>query len=361
MSIDHASYNKNLDIMVIIMKLNKHNTISRSNKIGIFLAAEIIAPFVLFFISWKIGGVVDNFPRIFLLLLLIYSIVIMGVNYFWIFKPLSQLESMMIKWQRTSKFPTVPFYGKGALDRLFSELVEEQMKSVDREYKTEVLRQQAELMSLQSQINPHFLYNTLDSIRGFAIKNDVPQIANMTEALSKLFRRMIAKDGMMITLAEEFQSVDNYMVIQQFRFANKFEYKTDVSDSSLLCLQVPNLIIQPIVENAIIHGLEKKETKGHIDIYAYATQNRLVITVGDDGVGVLPERLASINSLLLGDDLPNMKEEKVGIALRNINQRIKLRFGDNYGINLMSTQGISTTVEIILPLIREEVSHASIS
>lgn len=240
-------------------------------------------------------------------------------------------------------------------ERLFAEIVTRQKEYMAREYKMEALKKQAELMALQSQINPHFLYNTLDSIRGVALENGVGQIADMTEALSKLFRSMIANEGMMVTLGEEFRSIDNYMLIQQFRFDNRIGYRIIVEDDDMLHYKVPNLIIQPIVENAVIHGLEQKEEGGCIHISGYVTRSRLVISVEDNGVGMQPAKLDALNARLKQKNQSEDNEkDKLGIALLNINERIKLRFGEEYGLAIMSTPDVSTTVEIILPVILEK-------
>lgn len=330
--------------------------------LALLIGAQAVMPFLVYFLAQPLARVLSQpVERVFLLLLFLGTLAVISAGVVLLWRPYAKLEQLMLAWRRSRKLPGASAGHGSALETLFVEILQEQMQSVEREYKTEVLRQQAELMALQSQINPHFLYNTLDSIRGLAIHHQVPEIADMTEALSKLFRRMIAKESMLITLAEELQSVDNYMLIQKFRFHNRFGYQLRIEDESLLSLMVPNLIIQPIVENAIVHGLEKREGSGEVQIYAYATQNRLMISVEDNGVGVPPDKLDAINAMLR-DELPVERSEKgsgMGIALPNINQRIKLRFGASYGVNIMSTQGVGATVEIVLPRIEadQERSH----
>lgn len=329
-------------------------------RLALFIAAQAAAPFLAFAAAWGIAFLTGRpFFRVCLLLLFVNALLTVAAGIAWLWRPITRLESLMWEWKQRKDLSRISRQTASHLESLFVEILQEQTQLMEREYKTEVLRQQAELMALQSQINPHFLYNTLDSIRGLAIHHHVSEIADMTEALSRLFRRMIAKEGTLIPLAEEFQSVDNYMLIQRFRFHNKFRYAIQIEDDGLLGLMVPNLIIQPIVENAIVHGLEKKEDGGVVQIRAYVTQNRLVIAVEDSGVGVALEKLDAINAMLLEDQPVKLQDKKggAGIALSNINQRIKLRFGPGYGVNIMSTQGISTTVEIILPRLNREDVH----
>ncbi|WHH60506.1 histidine kinase [Petroclostridium sp. X23] len=221
-----------------------------------------------------------------------------------------------------------------------------------KEYNANIMKKQAELDALQSKINPHFLYNTLDSIRGLAITEGVKKIETMTKALSDLFRYSISNTGNLVTLKEELKSVDNYLMIQQYRFNNKFIIINNVDDDTLdYC--IPKLLFQPIVENAIHHGLERKIGKGTITINASRTQTRLLISIQDDGVGIGHDKLIHINNMLVTGKVDSTETKGVGlrIGLRNVNERIRLNFGNEYGLRIYSGKGIGTKVEIILPLI----------
>lgn len=224
----------------------------------------------------------------------------------------------------------------------------------EREYTAQILKKQAEINALQSQINPHFLYNTLEALRGQALIEGVEQIANMTEALSTFFRYSISQKGNIVTLADELRNVDNYLIIQQYRFNNKFNIikKLDDEDTNIMEYRLPKLTIQPIIENAIFHGLETKIGKGNITIKAYTTEKRLVIIVTDDGVGMVKAKLDKLNESLTSGILyspDNTNTRQSGIALINVNERIRLYFGNKYGITVSSTQGFGTSVEIVLP------------
>ena len=215
---------------------------------------------------------------------------------------------------------------------------------------------QAELAALQSQINPHFLYNTLDSIRGQALIENNTEIAKMVEALAGFFRYSISRKGELVRLRDEIFNIKNYMMIQQYRFSNRFslEIIIDKEDEIAYEYLVPRLIIQPIIENAIYHGLKEKLENGIITIEVVLTNNNMTIMVSDNGEGMDSEVLSEINSRIKasGQFFEKKKDDlsrRAGIALPNINKRIQLLFGEEYGLNLYSTKDIGTDVEILLP------------
>ena len=241
-----------------------------------------------------------------------------------------------------------------ALSMNFQELVHLLKESVDREYTADLLKKEAELKALQSQINPHFLYNVLDGIRGHALSEGVVELAEMTEALSKIFRYSVSHWENEVSLDSELINVRSYFKIQQYRFNNKFELKIIIEnndDETLLC-RLPKLTLQPIIENSIYHGLETKLEKGHVTIRTRLTDSLLIIEVGDDGVGVSEEILERVNNSF--KDWKTIKTEKnktagMGIALKNVNSRIKMMYGEEYGLHLYSTEGFGAMIEIQLP------------
>ncbi|MBS4208075.1 histidine kinase [Bacillus sp. FJAT-50079] len=345
--------NKTLKHIIIMLKLNKTSTL-------IIICLNFLLPILAILFVYSIKQYINpvHYETTQLIVLFLFLVCLFLLNIIFIVKPIARLEQV-------SKEYGGPINNKGsnddvdamdsdsdsALEMRFKALLNAQKKNIEDEYKSEMLRHETKLIALQSQINPHFLYNTLDSIRGLALIHEVDEIANMTEALSSLFRNMISKEGKMIPLYEELENVNNYMVIQQFRFNNKFEFKMAIDDHILHHCNVPNLIIQPLVENAIMHGLEKSMNKGIIKITAYTTEKRLVIVVTDNGIGIPEDQLTLINNKLMekGKGLKNQSKEHTGIALVNINQRIKLQFGNDYGLNIMSTPDVRTTVEAVLP------------
>ena len=225
--------------------------------------------------------------------------------------------------------------------------------SSNREYTMQILKKQVEIKTLQSQINPHFLYNTLETIRGKALIEGVDEVANMAEALGKLFRYSINKYDDVATLEEELYHLENYLLIQQYRFNDKFNIKKEIpSDEAVLSVLMPKMTIQPIIENAIFHGLETKVGRGTISIRARQTESRVIVTIGDDGVGISEEMLSQINHQLRHPDeaAAESSPQGMGIALANVNKRIKLFCGENYGLTIYSTLGMGTDVELVIPL-----------
>ncbi len=220
---------------------------------------------------------------------------------------------------------------------------------IDSEYTAGIMKKQAEIDALQSQINPHFLYNTLESIRGQAIVEEVEGIGKMVKALADIFRYSITNKNAMVKLEEELKNIDNYLNIQQFRFDNKFIVIKDIEEDTKNCL-IPKLVIQPIVENAIVHGLETKPGKGTIRIKSLSTTDSVIISVEDDGEGMDKETLEAINeSLARGVSLKKTEDIKVGLGLININERIKLIFDSNFGLKIYSVKQMGTKVELRIP------------
>lgn len=221
------------------------------------------------------------------------------------------------------------------------------------------LRQQAELLALQSQINPHFLYNSLETIRGEMLARGNPDVAEMTEALAKFFRYNISKKGDLVQLQEELTNLDNYMAIQKYRFGSRVNYSVAYHNdgrAALDCL-LPKLTLQPLVENAILHGLDPKLEGGSILIHVDATDKSLIITVSDDGVGMDAATLRALREKLRSgksEASSGQDAGHVGIAVANINLRLKVLWGDEYGIVVNSTKGLGTDVELTMPLVRRQ-------
>ncbi len=230
----------------------------------------------------------------------------------------------------------------------FSDMIDQEM--ID--HSTKILTKRAELEALQSQINPHFLYNTLDAIRGLAIVKDVPEIAEMTGALSSMFRYSISSSGEFQTFGEDMENLDNYILIQKYRFTNRFDVVKEFQDTDeIMDMEIPKLMLQPIIENAIYHGIEQITEKGLIRISAFLTDRTFVVRVSDNGIGMDAETLDRVNRRLREETVSgsNNTDKGTGIALVNINKRIKLYFGEDYGLALYSTKGLGTTVQLTFP------------
>lgn len=248
-------------------------------------------------------------------------------------------------------------FKKRLSDNPFLQRVEEQIVAQTDEIIKSQFRNITNLKALQSQINPHFLYNTLDSLRGELYMCDMPNLAQMVETLSELFRYSISQKEPLISLEAEIDNTEKYIRIMQFRFPNKFVlYKRfDDETDEILGMQVPKMILQPIVENSINHGLEAKIGPGRIFIDITHTERTVCIRVDDDGVGIPADKLDSINTQLSKNE-SNCAADSVrgmGLALFNINSRIRLLYGEDYGVSVASSVGKGTQVQIMLPLSKE--------
>lgn len=231
---------------------------------------------------------------------------------------------------------------------------------IDRSNLVNVSKKQAEYLALQNQINPHFLYNTLEGIRSEALIAGLDSVAEMTEALATFFRYTISQVENLVPLEDELANIENYYYIQQFRFGDKlalsiaYDCDEDTSELDILQYRLPKLTLQPIVENSIYHGIERKIGKGHLTIRIGASDSRLRIRISDDGLGMAEDKLHQLNEKLKSLYLDAVEgEAKGGIAMVNVNNRIKLLFGEEYGICVYSHEGAGTDVVINLPLVQE--------
>lgn len=224
-----------------------------------------------------------------------------------------------------------------------------------REFANELVAKRAQCSALQSQINPHFLYNSLESIRGQALLDQAPNVAEVAAKLSSFFRYNISAEDDVVLLKEEIRNVMDYYFIQRFRFEDKFCLEIECEEQEAAQCWIPKLILQPIIENSIFHGLEAKDGPGLVKIKAVTTEKRLILTITDDGLGMSESRLEELRGHISDMRVLSAENESGhnGIALRNINQRIKLFFGSEYGLFVYSTPGIGTQVEVVLPLMKE--------
>ena len=219
--------------------------------------------------------------------------------------------------------------------------------------------QEIRLRVLQSQINPHFLYNTLESIRSLAIcgnPEDLPQIAAMTAALARYFRYNISYKSNIVSLDLELHNVEQYMMIQRFRFQDRFDLIIDIDEEiPIRQIMIPKLLLQPIIENAIFHGLETKLERGCIWIRIKASGEFVRIIVEDNGIGMADDLLFKIQTKIEDNKYnPEPEDDESrhnGVALWQINQQVKNLFGPEYGLQIYSTLGVGTSVEIRLPMI----------
>lgn len=241
---------------------------------------------------------------------------------------------------------------KKGLDELIRLRTQEIQKEMNLELQQKIMEKEASLSSLQSQINPHFLYNALEGIRGQAILDEAPVIEEISQALANYFRYSISSKSDIATLSEELMNVKNYLSIQQFRFHNRFavDIVYDHEDDTVMEAVLPKMTLQPIVENAVAHGFERTKKEAAIRIEMISTRKSVNITISDNGAGMETEVLRELNERIQNFDmLGNTEGRHNGIAMPNVNRRIQLMFGDEYGLYISSIKGIGTDVEIHIP------------
>ncbi len=223
------------------------------------------------------------------------------------------------------------------------------MDSLKQNYNDKLIENRMAFMVLQSQINPHFLYNTLNTISSLANINNVPKISSVACAISDLLRYNL-KAGPITTLKQELLQIDRYIIIQKARFPNKFSYECSITQE-LLEYEVPTFVLQPIIENAIIHGLNEKESGGTIDVASYCEEEAFHILISDNGVGMDEEQLQGLYKSFEVDfalDMLNSNIEK-SIGILNVHKLIQSYSSKEYGISILSTRGYGTVVDIKLP------------
>ena len=211
----------------------------------------------------------------------------------------------------------------------------------------ELERKQAELSFLQSQINPHFLCNTFDSIKGLAALHGETEIRSMANDLSLLFRYSI-RPGERVPLRDELDAVERYVRIQKTRFGERFAVCYDISEETRE-LSVPKMILQPLVENAIIHGVEVLDRDGRLVVESERVGDSLILRVRDNGGGMDPEKLERMQRKLAGAQLERDKDivgYRAGIGVVNVNNRIRLTYGEGYGVTIDSCPGQGTVVTL---------------
>ena len=236
------------------------------------------------------------------------------------------------------------------LNQGFNQMVE-RIGNLVEDIRVEQLNLRAtELKLLQAQINPHFLYNTLDTIIWLAEAGQKEQVVMMVSTLSDFFRTTLSKGRDYITVKEEATHIRSYLTIQQFRYRDILEYEMDIPEE-LEEYQILKLTLQPLVENALYHGIKNKRGLGHILVSGKKQGDHLVFTVRDNGKGMDPERLAYVQRLISGE----LKDEDApsGFGLFNVNQRLQLNYGPEYGLILASEEGEWTEVNVIIPAVKK--------
>lgn len=258
-------------------------------------------------------------------------------------KPIRRLEQTMRRVEAGQLGITVPItaqYEIAALEEAFNLMSERIRDLIIQTRREQEAKRKNELRALQAQIKPHFLYNTLDSVVWMAESGKVQEVITMVSALAKLFRRALSSGRDLIPIAEEIDHVLNYLVIQKLRYRDCFNYSIDIVPEISQCL-TPKLVLQPLVENAIYHGIKYMESGGNIFIRGYLTGEFMILEVQDNGIGIPPERLDNWRQ--------SLSSSKSGFGLANVEERIQLYFGEQYGLEIHSEPDMNTIVQVKLP------------
>jgi len=227
--------------------------------------------------------------------------------------------------------------------------IKELIENIKTEQKN---KRNTELWLLQSQINPHFLYNTLDTVVWMAEAGDSKKVVDMITALSGFLRIGLNNGKRFIQIREEIRHIESYLKIQKFRYEDILEYSIDIEDN-LYDMRILKLLLQPIVENALYHGIKYKRSGGKILIKGYRENDNIILQVKDNGIGIDGARLESLKNTINNktvDDNDIVKSSEDSFGLYNVAERIRLYYGNEYGLNIDSEKNLGTTVSIVLPV-----------
>lgn len=307
--------------------------------------------------DWKIVGVCsmnglltfDGELRNFITLVVVCAaivIIVLSVSVsFLISNPLRRLMYLMgrVEAGELGTFSTIrSVYEVNQLSTSFNQMVYKIKQLMEQVIQEQKQLRKSEMNTLHAQINPHFLYNTLDSIVWMAESGDQQSVVKMITALAQFFRLSLSGGSHTISVADELSHVENYLVIQKMRYDDQFSYTITADDKVKNCKTL-KIMLQPIVENAIIHGVGNLPYPGAIDIFAEIEDGKLVYTVRDNGFGMKPEKLEHI--------LDSNSSSKSRVGVKNVHQRIQLMYGNDFGLQFKSELDEGTEVRIVLPLI----------
>ncbi|MET3287735.1 UNVERIFIED_CONTAM: two-component system sensor histidine kinase YesM [Brevibacillus sp. OAP136] len=318
-------------------------------------------------IGWKIIGVsyMDEIVTtkkeisgfIFWLLIVVVIIVLFLLSYLSarISRPIKMLERSMKQVESGDLTVAASVKGSHEVEQLshrFNLMVARIRQLMDQIIEEQEAKRKSELEVLQAQINPHFLYNTLNSAVRMAGIGKKEEVITTITSLSKLFRLSLGRGKPIITVAEELEHIRHYLIIQKMRYKQKFEYEIEAEEAALGCLTL-KLLLQPIVENSIYHGIEQMADPGFIRIRAAIIGERILFQVSDNGLGMRPDVCAQI---LQGE---HQSKGGSGVGVKNIHERIRLYYGEAYGVSIESEEEMGTVVSIWIPFIEPKGEEES--
>ena len=344
-----------------LVRAEKNGPSSLSSRLlrlyALTLALFLLSIFIIYLLLATGGSFFQTGMKLLLLGLLCLCILTIAYFYYDVLRPYKTYQSTLRRvlegYSEVQELQELPVY-----------LTEESYE--EYHYISEILsanqiieegEKMAYIQNLQNQMNPHFLYNILENIRSESLLNGLESVANMAELLGDFYRYTISQEDNFVSLKEELDNAEVYFQIQRFRFSKKLELKVKVQEN-LLSLKVPRILLQPIVENSIVHGLEGRESGGKVEISISRSNQHVYIQVSDDGIGIEEEKLRQIN-----EDLRNIRrgfqggvvgkggmgKSGMGVSLLNIQERIHLLYGREYGLYLQSLENSGTDVCVVLP------------
>lgn len=343
-------------------KLNEHKGAYGSFFIKLFEEEQFVVYSSSNYTNWKyiilipanqILGKVYEIRKFLYMIITITILLVFAVTFFLsqiFYKPLEKLVSAMQKIENRNLDVSINDKREDEYKKVyngFNNMVTELKTLISDLTNEKILKKEAEIKLLQAQINPHFLYNTLESIHSIAKIRQVDEIASMVLALSRFFRASINTGKDVVTLKEATDLAINYLTIQNIRFNGKITYSVQIPEECLK-LMVPKLLLQPVVENSIYHGIEKKKGSGEVNILAKLEREDLIITIKDNGMGICDEELSLLTESISNSNFIETKN----FALKNLSCQIKLKYGSDYGLKINSIFGIGTSVNIVLPAIQ---------
>jgi two-component system, sensor histidine kinase YesM len=288
------------------------------------------------------------------LLVMLFAIVLAVLSARLIANPITKLRLLM-KSAQAGNFD-VRFHRKnndeiGQLGESYNTMIDKISELIDTVHTQEKSKRKAEIEILEAQINPHFLYNTLDTIQWMAQEHDAQDVVGLVESLTNMLRIGLSKGNEIITVRMEIKHVESYLMIQKTRYEDKLNYTIQVEEQ-LMSYRMIKLILQPLVENAIYHGIKEKRGEGRIQILGRLEDAKIHFQVIDNGIGMTPEKLEEINQMLKDD---TSKSSELGYGVFNVNAKIKLNFGNEYGLRFQSTYGEGTIVDVWHPLLDNNI------
>lgn len=297
-----------------------------------------------------LGVVRSQWERMLLLLLLVLVLCVILLFAFLRQRQTANRYRELMRWMRSGDLED-----RSGLSAELREELDEFFVLLEQKYLSGRVQEGMEYAALQNQINPHFLYNTLDAIRSQALAAGQTEIAEMTGKMSRFYRYSIKNRGDLVPLAEELSNVEDYFSIQHYRFEDRFSLEILCEEPEILHYYIPKMTFQPLVENALYHGLEPRKGGGQVTLRLTRLGKSISIVVHDDGIGMDEATLEKVRQRLSGK-LPeeDSRGKRSGIAVYNVNKRLQILFGEAYGLQYTSAPDMGTDVEIRIPLVSDE-------